>query len=283
MTVVRSYLDIENNLYNPLQRAALSHAVRRHHETERKPSYIDSNWLDNFMRDARLPTPAKQATNAIQYIGDYVQRTGNKLDSLPVGFHVIIGAPNSRFATELSQELRDKGLCTAASEQNTGRLVGRSLNLTLSGWEKYENERKGKDSARYGFIAMKFDDAALDPLMRDRVKPHIRSELGYDLVDMRDIAQSGLIDNLMRQQIRDSAFVLVDLTHDNPGAYWEAGYAEGLGKPVLYLCEQEKFKAKGTHFDTNHLTTVIWSLESVEEFLNQLVATIRRSLNMFAR
>ena len=45
----------------------------------------------------------------------------------------------------------------------------------------------------------------------------------------------------MRERIRDAAFVLVDLTHDNPGAYWEGGYAEGLGKPVIYICEASKF------------------------------------------
>ena len=39
--------------------------------------------------------------------------------------------------------------------------------------------------------------------------------------------------------IRDAKFVIADLTHDNNGAYWEAGYAEGLGKPVIYICEKE--------------------------------------------
>jgi len=35
----------------------------------------------------------------------------------------------------------------------------------------------------------------------------------------------------------------------NPGAYWEAGYAEGLGKPVIYTCEEAKF-VEASHFDT---------------------------------
>ena len=39
--------------------------------------------------------------------------------------------------------------------------------------------------------------------------------------------------------VRDAAFVISDLTHDNSGAYWEAGYAEGLGKPVIYICEEK--------------------------------------------
>ena len=85
----------------------------------------------------------------------------------------------------------------------------------------------------------------------------------------------------MRAQIRDSAFVIVDLTHDNSGAYWEAGYAEGLGKPVIYICERQKFEAAQTHFDTNHCTTVMWSADNPDKFATDLVATLRRSLNLF--
>jgi nucleoside 2-deoxyribosyltransferase len=79
----------------------------------------------------------------------------------------------------------------------------------------------------------------------------------------------------------ETAFVLVDLTHDNSGAYWEAGYAEGLGKPVIYICEQSKFDAVKTHFDTNHCTTVMWKADEPAVFTEQLVATLRRSLNLF--
>jgi hypothetical protein len=39
-------------------------------------------------------------------------------------------------------------------------------------------------------------------------------------------------------------------------------------------------KAK-THFDTNHCTTVVWSINEYEEFVKQLIATLRRSLNLF--
>jgi nucleoside 2-deoxyribosyltransferase len=130
-------------------------------------------------------------------------------------------------------------------------------NLTLAGWERYESEKRGKLTGSYGFIALKFSDSTLDPFVREVVKPSIKAELGFDVIDMRDVSRAGVIDNIMRAQIRDAAFVLVDFTHDNFGAYWEAGYAEGLGKPVVYLCERAKFDKAKTHFDTNHCTTVL--------------------------
>lgn len=98
---------------------------------------------------------------------------------------------------------------------------------------------------------------------------------------MGDVPQAGIVDNIMRIRIRDSAFVIADLTHDNSGAYWEEGYAEGLGKPVIYICEKTKFNEKTTHFDTNHCTTVLWSEDDPEGFRKELIATLRRSLDDF--
>ena len=69
-------------------------------------------------------------------------------------------------------------------------------------------------------------------------------------------------------------------THDNNGAYWEAGFAEGLGKPVIYICKKEKFEDQKTHFDTNHCTTVPWSRDEDEGFRQELTATLRRSLDL---
>jgi hypothetical protein len=152
--------------------------------------------------------------------------------------------------------------------------------LTLAGWERFEAERIGRLSGDYGFIAMKFGDAELDSFLATAIKPAVE-QLSFRLVDMRDAARAGIIDDVMRVTIRDSAFVLVDLTHDNSGAYWEAGYAEGLGKPVIYLCEQQKFDEKSTHFDTNHLTTVPWRTTAPGDFQKRLMATLRNSLKMF--
>ena len=154
----------------------------------------------------------------------------------------------------------------------------RDVSLTLNGWEKYEAERHGQTKSHYGFIALEFGHHDLDSFVRQVVRPAI-DEMGYTLADMRDVSEAGIIDNIMRMRIRNARFVLVDLTHDNNGAYWEAGYAEGLGKPVIYLCEKEKFEKARTHFDTNHCTTIPWSREDDEGFKQNLTSTLGQSLD----
>ena len=277
---------------NPLQRAVLSHRIRTKSDaspqTESDLFEITPGVLDPLRSNGILPSPAVQATNIVRFIGDKVSRSGEAVNQLPAYFYATIGALNREAAIRLTKELVERQILIAdplgtavGIDPTTGRRFDSfsNINLSLDGWEQYESEKRGQFGGDYGFIAMQFDDIDLDPFVKDVVKPAVKEGTGYDLVDMRDISRAGIIDNIMRTQIRDAAFVIVDLTHDNPGAYWEAGYAEGLGKPVIYICEKKKFEAKKTHFDTNHCTTVPWSKDD-DSFSQELIATLRRSLDL---
>ncbi len=257
-----------------MQRAFLSHRLRTI-SSEDRPFLIDIDWLNAVLSNGGLPSPAVQAANIVRFIGDEVSRSGESVRRLPVGFHAIIGAFNREAAFKLIRELEELKILTI-----TPTIEPTDINLTLDGWERYEAEKRGGFGRNYGFIAMQFGDPALDLFVQDIVKPTVKEGIGCDLVDMRDIARAGVIDNIMRTQIRDAAFLIADLTHDNPGAYWEAGYAEGLGKPVIFICEKEKFEAKRTHFDTNHCTTVPWSRDDDDGFRQALIAALRRSLDL---
>ena len=220
------------------------------------------------------------AMNLIRHIGDQVSDLGQPIDELS-GFAALISAPSEQIADSIFEELMERGLITVG---NINKLMDGTIfmhvNLGLDGWEKYEEEKRGDFDGNYGFIAMKFNDDELDEFVCDVVKPAIREQLGIDLIDLRDVEQAGIIDDIMRVKIRDAKFVLADLTHDNHGAYWEAGYAEGLGKPVIYICKKEKFETARTHFDVNHCTTVSWSIDDAGGFCDRLIATLRRSLKL---
>ena len=82
----------------------------------------------------------------------------------------------------------------------------------------------------------------------------------------------------MRVAIRNSRFVISDLSHGNHGAYWESGFAEGLGKPVIYTCREDVWNDAKTHFDTNHLVTIVWNPEDLAKAAMDLTATVRATL-----
>lgn len=282
----------------PLQKAILSHKIcttTREGANKDKWFRITHDFL-NALESQRLPNPKVQAANMLRYIGDEVSRLGNPIKKLPLNFHMIIGAFDHECVRSLVYELEQnciiklgKIIRGTAAEGVSGSTAEKKglppslpfggLDLTLIGWEQYEEEKRGRLDGNYGFLAMKFGVKYLNKFIEDVLKPTVQENIGYELVDMNDRPEAGIIDNIMRVRIRDAKFVIVDLTHDNQGAYWEAGYAEGLGKPVIYICEEKKFDQKKTHFDTNHCTTVLWSKSNNEGFCKELIATLLRSLD----
>jgi nucleoside 2-deoxyribosyltransferase len=95
---------------------------------------------------------------------------------------------------------------------------------------------------------------------------------------LTDQQAAGLIDDQIRSGLLAARFVVADLTHGNPGAYWEAGYAEGRGIPVIYTCEQGAWKKNKPHFDTNHLATIIWDASEPKKAEDALASMIRATL-----
>jgi nucleoside 2-deoxyribosyltransferase len=79
-----------------------------------------------------------------------------------------------------------------------------------------------------------------------------------------------------RAKIRAARFLVAELTDENRGAYWEAGFAEGLGKKVYYVCEASKFATVKTHFDTAHMLTVKWKPDDMTLVaLDELKSAVR--------
>ena len=122
----------------------------------------------------------------------------------------------------------------------------------------------------------------LDKIIEEVFKPSVL-KTGFELIRLDEVHKAGLIDDKLRVEIQASAFLVADLTHENRGAYWEAGYAEGLGKPVIYTCENRKFKKEKSHFDTNHHLTIPWDKEKPKEVEESLKATIRATLPQLAK
>ena len=157
-----------------------------------------------------------------------------------------------------------------------------ALKLTMAGWEKHEKLRKTTVKSRTAFMAMKFGQTDLDRVVKECFRPAVE-RTGFELRLVTDNQAAGLIDNQMRAAILASRFVISDLTHGSPGAYWEAGYGEGLGLPVIYTCEKSAWEKQKTHFDTNHHKTIIWDLAQLKDAGDELTATIRATLRADAK
>lgn len=225
-----------------VQRTVLSHRIRLRHETEAdrlhrqapsafgEPSEhqapggrwyrVTKNVIANLRSEARQPTPAEQAENAIRYIGNRVSAQGDRLGKIPDEFRAVVGATDYDAGLWLVEQLQTKGLVEVGSK--SGELKTRfgehaqvytrvlhTITLTLDGWQEYERAKRGAFVGNYGFVALQFNDPELDKLL-STTKAAVREQMRYDLIDMRDVEQAGVIDNIMRLKIADAAFVLAD-------------------------------------------------------------------------
>lgn len=164
---------------------------------------------------------------------------------------------------------REDDLITWTSTGRPGYL------LTMKGWERFEELRRGRADSRRAFMAMPFGDGRLDHVFAECYRGAVGAA-GFRLARLDEAPKAGSIDDRLRVEIRTSRFLIAEVTGNNEGAYWEAGYAEGLGKPVIFTCERSFLP--NVHFDTNHFLHVLWEDGKLEKAAEDLKATIRATL-----
>jgi hypothetical protein len=154
--------------------------------------------------------------------------------------------------------------------------------LTMDGWERYQSLKKTEIESPTAFMAMKFGQMISIVLVDECFRPAV-IRTGFKLQLLTEGQPAGLIDDQLRAAILRSRFVISDLTHGSPGAYWEAGFGEGLGRDVIYTCEKSAWEKQGTHFDTHHLNTIIWDFADLKKAEDRLTATIRATFRADAK
>jgi hypothetical protein len=82
----------------------------------------------------------------------------------------------------------------------------------------------------------------------------------------------------IKKEIRASVFVVADLTDERPSCYFEVGYAEALGRPVIYVASKQSVAKPGTatkvHFDI-HMNVQFFS--NHKELQEKLGAAIEKN------
>jgi hypothetical protein len=263
-----------------IDRSVLSHRLRGRYDAQSVPRPISLTEADlrTYTGDTDLPKPQEQADNLILWIGSAQkttdQWTGITLNRLAAVVGTAAGvSAEPGFAWLHAQIAREKlyDLRSAAIGPNS------ELRLTMAGWKHFDELSKRRVVSKTAFMAMKFEDVTLIRVLNECFKPAVK-RAGFTLRPLNEKQPAGLIDNQIRAAIRSARFVVADLTHDNNGAYFEAGFAEGIGLPVIYTCEAEKFNEKKTHFDTNHMKTIPWRIDQLQKAAEELTATVRDTL-----
>jgi hypothetical protein len=275
------YLNFDNSM-DEIERAKISYYVRKMQRVQKYANLEDE--VFEKIRAAPFPKFSEQVDSLIRLVGDSIQYPGNTIDLAYSKHRTLFCSFSQNNFVLIVRYLIDNNLIKALEDAYLfNELDPRGvITLEYAGWEKYDSIQKGLVHYGKAFMAMKFGDSELDYIFNNVFRESV-SKTGFILMRLDDDPKAGLIDDRLRVEIRSSDFIIADLSHDNPGAYWEAGYAEGLGKPVIYTCEENKFAEHKTHFDTNHHLTVIWNLNNPVQAGENLKATIRATLPHLAK
>jgi nucleoside 2-deoxyribosyltransferase len=156
------------------------------------------------------------------------------------------------------------------------------MNLLIRQQHKFKISPKGllylegrKESvSSVGFCAMWFNKE-VQSLWTDVIEPAIRAA-GYEPLRIDGKQHNGKIDDEIMASIRASKFVVSDFTGSRGGVYYEAGFAHGLGLPVIFMCRESDLN--DIHFDVRQYNCILWTSEKLEEAKSQLKNRILATL-----
>ncbi len=135
-------------------------------------------------------------------------------------------------------------------------------NISVRGWEKIGELSKSL-LKNQGFIAIGY--TSTESILKS-IKETIENGCNTNYIAMviSEKQHNNQIVPEIFYEIRQSKFVVVDVTYPNYGAYYEAGYAEALGKPVIICCRKKEFDEPNSrpHFDIAQKSSIIWKDEA---------------------
>ena len=146
------------------------------------------------------------------------------------------------------------------------------ITILPEGWKRIDELQKNQSNSKQVFVAMSFSKEMKN--IRTAIRQGIEKS-GYIARFIDEKEHNNQIVPEILYEIRKSKFIIAELTGHNNGAYYEAGYAAGLGKEVIHICSKETFGSDG-HFDVKQKSSILWNTENeiIELLYKRIEATI---------
>lgn len=248
----------------PTQRAGLMAAIRDAADRHEELVLTADNWPQIASLFATYSVSQK-LRRLLEHVGNASQgRAGAR-----VRINDQLDYP--RFAARDTEEYN--WLRRALHAEHLVEINADELTLTLAGWEAYRPGRGG--ALGTCFVAMAFD-ASLDSPYAEGIEPAVTTDCGSTIVRVDRVEHNDNINDRIISEIRGCQFLVADFTLHRNGVYFEAGFALGLGRPVIWTCRRDQMPE--AHFDTRPFNHVVWETPSElrERLANRINATIRR-------
>jgi hypothetical protein len=179
--------------------------------------------------------------------------------------------------------------CKAAIQQFSEFIEGVEINdinrircrLTPAGWGRVDELTRQSPQGDRAFVAMWFDKSEMgdaypqgfhEALVACGYEPPFRVDDPKHQERADDPDFKNKIDDRILADIRRARFVVADATGARPSVYYEAGFADGLGTPVIWTCRADWEQRMA--FDTRQNEHILW--KDSADLRAQLTAKVAR-------
>jgi nucleoside 2-deoxyribosyltransferase len=239
---------------------------------------LESNILD-LVKSRRRLSVTQRLTAGLLFLGNEIQRLGDSVKLIGGDGGQItarcLAETESAHARELNQLfilLRELGQIQGSF------MIGGAMDIhpTAAGWHELEKLNRPQSDSSQAFVAMWFDEKTNEAYVNG-IEPAIR-ESGYKAIRIDKKEHNNKIDDEILAEIRRSRFLVADFTSEQKsprgGVYYEAGFAQGLGIPVIWTCKDTSID--DLHFDTRQYAHIKWTTpgDLRTQLKNRIGATI---------
>ncbi|NMG45409.1 hypothetical protein GPA22_16965 [Aromatoleum toluvorans] len=237
----------------------LSAWIRERFEAGADIPEVNSNTLEEV---AKILPDYKVAEKQLILLRVFERRTafpGQAIDIHPNFDFPLAWAAGEEEFLYLLRSLIDRGLVrrTDGPSDLTDSFVFK-VEITANGWDFLDQHSRPSVISDQAFVAMSFspelksawENAIRPALTKAKFRPYrVDAEPHIDRIDTKIVTE-----------IKNSKFLVADVTQQRPGVYFEAGYALGLGIPVFWCVRANDLQ--NVHFDTRQYNHIVWTDEN---------------------
>lgn len=247
------------------ERFRLSALTRR---SGKNPIELMTFALDELLE--RSPAPS----NPFDVLDRLLVHIQSKVPSL-TGHAMLRPTDYPLFSMRSAQELKDfvnQLLALELVEGGEGTGATHVLRPSLKGWERVAELRHLGPQSNQAFVAMWFT-----PELESAWKGGFAAgvlDAGWSPVRVDQLQHNDKIDDKIVAEIRRSGLLVADFSGHRGGVYFEAGFALGLGIPVIWTVREQDLSA--VHFDTRQYNHIVWTspAELRERLRDRILATV---------
>lgn len=265
---------------------------------EHRPKPITKETKNEIINSINPPRTLIDKINfVIKYLADSTKFFGDTVEiSRPHG-HRLFFCKDEEELQNILEAIKQQGYITGNSVSTLDVIVtsqglpSRKIVMTSKGLQ-YAETLFSRTNSTQCFVAMWFDESTqqLYERIQNAVTGNPKADknsngygANYSIMKIDEKDHINYIPAEIIPEIKRSKFMIADLSGYRGGVYYEAGFADGLGIPVILTCSKEWFeehtdehgnKFNGVHFDLKQKNILLWEENKLDEFQRKLVARI---------